>query len=149
MRDLTRLFVPCVLALACIGAPYADARPQGTRVSVVICVLPAEPTDCGPQTKVKGGKLIQAWAEQARHAGVVSAQRPKIKCPPSPTCTAQASGGLTISLKAQPKADASYGTYVFDHWEGRCTGTVPTSPCSLRVSKNDNARVVAVFRSSG
>jgi hypothetical protein len=151
MRDPVRMLIPCLLALACVGATYPDRQPlprgsgeaQGTRVSVTVCVLPAEPRNCGPRVKVSSGGLKETWPPHAKHAGVVTAPRPKIKCPPS--CVAQPSGGATVDLKAEAKVDPSYGTYEFDHWKGRCTGR--SKQCRMRVSKNENARVVAVFRS--
>lgn len=133
-----RFSVACLSALACLGTGYADARPPGTRLSVVICVAQEpDPPICGPRVKVSRGKLGATFPPIAKRSGVVSAPFLKIKCPG--VCEAAVSRAVKVTITAWPTRPQ----YALDHWEGSCAGNAPT--CTLRVSANALAK--AVFRS--
>lgn len=141
-----RLSAACLAALACLGAGYADARlkppgkavkPGGARLSVEICAGEARPGLCGPKAFSRR-QLGGGFPEIARQAGVVSAPALNIKCPGK--CGENAPRPKSVTVRAWATVG---GYYTFDHWEGACTGTVPT--CRLRVGGDMTAK--AVFRS--
>jgi hypothetical protein len=129
MLDVTKLWLACVAALACVGATDANrAKPKpATMLTVVICVPQDGPRTCGPFVKVTAanlkkkagdgsGNVEAAWPPKTEHAGKVIIKSPSgtVTCPKN--CSPKVTAGTSLTFTVVPDTGDPYNLFKFDRW---------------------------------
>lgn len=156
-RVILLLSFACLSGLVPAAGRSEEAKPPPrlgeTGIRVEICVGDPQENrkNCGPvlrrEVRIVNGVPVATvypdWGDQrSKVAGKVSANRPKIACPPKP-CKVNVTHGARVALKASRRT--AYGDFKFEKWLGLpCEGRRnPT--CTVTATRNKVTRVVAVF----